>query len=93
MPLLAYFLTILTTHGCNHGAILLHAGVPTDVTVAVVEVTVPLAAVFATESWIPGRDGGVRVALPDGDRPHRLFDVPIAWQSGVSLEGDTKSTG
>lgn len=93
LPLQAYFLTILTTHGCHHGAILLHAGVPTDITVAVVEVTVPFAAVLAAERWIPGGDGGVGVALPDGDGPHRLFAVPVARQSGVSLQGDTKSRG
>lgn len=56
LPILCVFfpLTILATHGRNHSPIFLHASVPTDVTVAVIEVTVPLAAVFATKGRVPG---------------------------------------
>ena len=61
------------------------AGVTADVTVAVVEVAVALPAVLAAEHGVPGRYGGVRVALPDSDGSHRLLAIPVARQSGISL--------
>lgn len=78
-------LTTLAPHGRNDCPIFLQASVSADITVTVVEITVPLATVFATEGWVSGRDGGVRVPLPDGDGPHSLFAVPIARQGGVAL--------
>lgn len=85
MPIFA--LTVVASHGWSPCTIFLQAsGVPTHITVAVVKVAVPLSTVFATESWIPGRDGGVGVPLPDGDRPHSLLSIPISRQSGVSLQ-------
>lgn len=75
--LLPPFLTIRAAHRGGGCGVFLQAGVSAHIAVAVVEVAVPLAAVFAAEGGIPGRDGGVRVALPDGDRPHRLLPVPV----------------
>lgn len=77
--------TILCTHGMDHSSIFLQACVSAHVTVAVIEVAVPFAAVFAAKDRVPSRDGGVRVALPDGDGPHRFFAIAVAGQRGVSL--------
>lgn len=68
---------------CRRRLLLVH--VRADVGVAVVKVAVALAAVLAADVRVPGRDGGERVALPDGDGTHCL--LAVARQRAVTLLG------
>lgn len=89
-------LTTVTAHGVYRYPLLLQVGA-TDVTIAVVKVTVAFPAVLPAECRVSCGDGGVGVALPDGDWSDHFFTVivavSVARQSGVALrKRDRNST-
>lgn len=68
--------------------------VPADVGIAVVEITVPFAAVFAAELLrFPAGDGVEGMSLPDSHRGRRLLAEAGGGAVGLQPGMPTASTG